>query len=191
MKKSKKYRIANKPRFFSFIVALIIFSLCIVHVTVFSGETIEVPVEVCATQIEEPVPLYKTMFTENDVDLIAKTVYGEALVTQSETEMAAVVWCILNRVDSSSFPDTVEKVVKQKSQFHGYRSNNHLDDRVAELVKDVLNRYVDEKNGNVDSGRILPKNYLYFYGDGRHNHFTTTYQGRPRWDWSLDSPYAS
>ena len=35
----------------------------------------------------------------------------------------------------------------------------------------------------------LPKEYLYFTGDGAHNYFTTEWQGGQTWDWSLESPY--
>ena len=38
-------------------------------------------------------------------------------------------------------------------------------------------------------GRVLPKEYLYFTGDGAHNYFTTEWQGGQTWDWSLESPY--
>ena len=37
--------------------------------------------------------------------------------------------------------------------------------------------------------RVLPPEYMWFHGDGRHNHFRDSYRGGNRWDWSLDSPY--
>ena len=43
-------------------------------------------------------------YTEKEIEMLAKTVYGEALVTNSQTEMSAVVWCILNRVDAEGYP---------------------------------------------------------------------------------------
>lgn len=74
---------------------------------------------------EEITPLY----SDEDVAAIAKTVYGEALITHSDMEMAAVAWCILNRVDSAEafFPDTIVEVVTQDSQFHGYSESNPVD----------------------------------------------------------------
>lgn len=38
-------------------------------------------------------------------------------------------------------------------------------------------------------GRVLPKEYLYFSGDGIRNTFRTQYKGGTRWNWSLPSPY--
>ena len=96
---------------------------------------------------------------------IAKTVYGEALITHSDMEMAAVAWCILNRVDSTEafFPDTIMEVVTQDSQFHGYSESNPVDPHIEWLVRDVLNRWTLEKAGAEDVGRVLPKDYLYFW----------------------------
>lgn len=133
------------------------------------------------------------LYSDADVDVIAKTVYGEALITHSDMEMAAVVWCILNRVDSEEdfFPDTIMEVVTQESQFHGYSESNPVDPHIEWLVRDVLDRWVLEKAGAEGVGRVLPKDYLYFWGDGRHNHFTTEYHAGTTWDWSAENPYES
>ena len=59
----------------------------------------------------------------------------------------------------------------------------------------VLNRYDSGDRFWADTecvgsvGRVLPKEYLYFTGDGVHNYFTTEWQGGQTWDWSLESPY--
>lgn len=138
---------------------------------------------------EEITPLY----SDEDVAAIAKTVYGEALITHSDMEMAAVAWCILNRVDSAEafFPDTIVEVVTQDSQFHGYSESNPVDPHIEWLVRDVLDRWSLEKSGAEEVGRILPEEYLYFWGDGRHNHFTTEYHAGTTWDWSAENPYES
>lgn len=133
----------------------------------------------------ETAPLY----TDREVELIAKTVYGEALVTQSDMEMAAVAWCILNRVDSPKYPDTIEEVVTQRRQFHGYSEEHPVIPRVENLVRDVLDRWYAEKNGDTDCGRVLPKDYIYFEGDGRHNHYSTEWLSNEFYDWSLPNPY--
>lgn len=137
------------------------------------------------TKTEEPAPLY----TDREVELIAKTVYGEALVTNSDMEMAAVAWCILNRVDSPYYPETIEGVVTQRRQFHGYNENHPVTTRIKNLVRDVLDRWYAEKDGDTDCGRVLPKDYLYFEGDGRHNHYSTEWLSDEFYDWSLPNPY--
>ncbi len=140
---------------------------------------------------EDEEPDVEDLYSEEEIEAIAKTVYGEALVTGSDTEMAAVAWCILNRVDSPSFPNSIIGVVTAKCQFHGYRGDNPVPEHIKELVKDVLTRWTAEKNSDGDVGRVLPADYLYFWGDGRHNHFTTEYLGGVEWDWSLPTPYES
>lgn len=135
----------------------------------------------------------ETAYTEREVELIAKTVYGEALVTQSDTEMAAVVWCILNRVDADDYGcgHSIEYVVTFNRQFHGYNEDNPVTPHIKELVIDVLDRWMKEKDGQENVGRVLPKEYRYFEGDGLHNHYATEYGGTDYWDWSLESPYES
>lgn len=147
------------------------------------------PAEEVVAVSEETTPLY----SDEDVAVIAKTVYGEALITHSDMEMAAVAWCILNRVDSAEafFPDTIVEVVTQDSQFHGYSESNPVDPHIEWLVRDVLDRWSLEKAGAEEVGRILPEEYLYFWGDGRHNHFTTEYHAGTTWDWSAENPYES
>lgn len=152
-------------------------------------QVLEPAEEVVAVSEETTPPL----FSDADVAAIAKTVYGEALITHSDMEMAAVAWCILNRVDSTEafFPDTIMEVVTQDSQFHGYSESNPVDPHIEWLVRDVLDRWSLEKAGAEEVGRILPEEYLYFWGDGRHNHFTTEYHAGTTWDWSAENPYES
>lgn len=161
----------------------------LVHISPSAG-----PIKTIAPSCEPELPLEEVVpppYTEADVNAIAKTVDGEAAITHSDMEMAAVVWCILNRVDcETEFPDTITEVLTP-SQFHGYSEDNPVDEHIKWLVQDVLDRWIAEKNGAEDVGRVLPPEYLYFWGDGRHNHFTTEFRGGTTWDWSSPNPYES
>lgn len=121
---------------------------------------------------------------------IAKTIYGETMVC-STTERAAVAWCILNRADDArdATPAGVIAVVTKPHQFHGYAEDNPLLPELKELALDVIERWLDEKDGKTNTGRVLPREYLFFSGDGKHNHFRTEWDGGQVWDWSLQSPY--
>lgn len=121
---------------------------------------------------------------------IAKAVYGEAMVCGT-TERAAVVWCILNRADDArdATPAGVIAVVTKPYQFHGYAADHPLLPELEELALDVIERWLDEKDGETEVGRVLPREYLFFTGDGKHNHFRTEWDGGQVWDWSLQSPY--
>lgn len=128
-------------------------------------------------------------YTDREVELIAKTIYGEALVTNSDMEMAAVAWCILNRVDTPGFPNTIEGVVTARRQFHGYSESHPVTEHIEWLVRDVLDRWYAEKAGVTDSGRVLPKDCVYFEGNGHHNWFTNEWLSDDFYDWSLPNPY--
>lgn len=142
--------------------------------------------ELTSTEASQPV-----LWTEEEVEAVAKTVWGEAAITGSDMEMSAVAWCILNRVDSGSYSDNIMEVTTQYRQFHGYDEENPVDEHIKDLVLDVFGRWAAEKRGQEDVGRTLPAEYLFFQGDGKHNHFTTEYQGEEEWDWSLPNPYKS
>lgn len=143
-------------------------------------------------EIAEPVKMEaEWMPDELEVDLIAKTLYGECRGVASTTEKAAVVWCILNRVDAKGYAcgKSVEYVVTFKNQFKGYDASHPVIPELKKLAEDVLIRHHREQEGETDVGRILPKEYIYFIGDTKRNYFTTEFLGKDYWEWSLDSPY--
>lgn len=124
-----------------------------------------------------------------EVEYIAKCVKGEAGRCDKK-QQSGVVWCILNRVDDERYPNTIIEVVAQPNQFHGYRASNSVDEDIVALVEDVLWRwYLEKKYGLGDYGRTLPKDYLYFVGDGRVNHFCKKSGSKNYWDWSWGDPY--
>ncbi len=137
-----------------------------------------------------PVELPVAMkYTAESVEAayLAKTVYGEARGIQSITEQAGVCWCILNRVDGG-YGGITEVVTS--GAFYGYNKNNPTIDGygrdLCELAADVLNRW---DKGSI--GRVLPDDYYWFTGDGKHNYFRNKFDSRNYWDWSLPSPYES
>ena len=122
-----------------------------------------------------------------DIERMSKAVWGEARGC-TPTEQAAVVWCILNRVDDPRWPDTIEEVCIT-SQFNGYNPTNPVDPDIYTLTLDVYVRWVREHTGERDVGRVLPVSYCFFYGDGKHNHFQKSFGADEVWGWSLPSPY--
>ena len=138
---------------------------------------------------EEQTPAVAFVPDPEEVEALAKVVYREARGC-SKIEQAAVIWCILNRVDSLEryFPDTILEVIRQPHQF-AYTDETPLWPSLKALAEDVLTRWHNEKEGAENVGRVLPAGYLYFTGDGRSNHFTIEYRGKDTWDWSLPNPY--
>lgn len=155
------------------------------------------PQEQEATETATPEPITLEFEDQEAIDpmeaskvALAKMVWGEARGC-STTEQAATIWCVLNRYDSGDrfWADTVEGITTQPCQFYGYDPSNPVDPDILALVEDVLARWMAEKECVGSVGRVLPKEYLYFTGDGVHNYFTTEWQGGQTWDWSLESPY--
>jgi hypothetical protein len=136
----------------------------------------------------EVVPEFNTAI----VLKLAKLLYGEGRGIYSLTEQAAIIWCVLNRVDAEGYGmgHSIEYVLTFANQFHGYDPDNPtLDDYGRDLtwlVRDVLTRWAA-----CSEGRVLPPEYMWFEGDGARNYFYDAYQGGIKWDWSLPSPYDS
>lgn len=145
-------------------------------------------VQVPAAEPIEPVEELK-LYTEADEDMLARLIYTEARGVESRAEQAAVVWCVLNRLDN---PDRLEssiaEVVTAPFQFD-YRPWVPVTDEFRELAEDVLERWQREQNGEEDVGRVLPAEYQYFEGDGQRNYFTAEWKSRKYWGWELSSPY--
>lgn len=142
-------------------------------------------VEVQEPAEPEPVKLY----TEADVDMLARIIYTEARGVKSKTEQAAVVWCVLNRLDNPNrLQKTIAEVVCAPYQFD-YRPWVPVLPEFEELAEDVLERWQAEKQGQVEVGRVLPVEYQYFEGWGGRNWFSVEWKSGKFWDWGLDSPY--
>lgn len=118
------------------------------------------------------------------VDLMARTIYAEARGL-SVTEQAAVAWCVLNRVDAGY--GTLMEVLTAPHQFATWHGEIAQEQR--DIAADVLTRWEREKAGEAEVGRVLPREYLWFTGDGVRNYFRDAYTGGEYWDWGLESPY--
>lgn len=177
------------------------------------SERVETPkkalLEEHAVQIEVPSieEVNPKLYTDRDAIALAKLARGEAggvgeLVTKDgrvvspEAQQAAVMWSVLNRYDAGpekyyAREDSIYGVITAPGQFHGYDKSFEVRPELLELAYDVLERWNNEQYGVTDVGRVLPKEYMFFHGDGRYNYFRDKYDGDfTRWDWSLEDPYA-
>lgn len=111
---------------------------------------------------------------EADVIALAQCLEGECGGC-SVIQQQAVCCVVFNRVDSPDFPGTLLGVITAPKQFHGYSPNNPVRDDLYELAYQEIVRWY-----NGDAGVIGPE-YLFFWGDGRRNHFTTAYHGGEEW----------
>ena len=120
--------------------------------------------------------------TKADIADLANVMHSEANGL-STREVAMVAWCVLNRVDIGQ--GSIHSICNS-NQFT--RKGNKT--KYAWLAEDVLKRYYLEKLGTKEVGRVLPKNYLYFTGDGKHNYFRSSFRGsRVLYFPELTNPY--
>lgn len=130
--------------------------------------------------IEEP-KIKKKWYSEEDIVNMAKMCYGESMNLpvlhtdfgdRSATyQSAEAMWAVLNRVDAG-YGD-ISTCIKAKRQFVGYKSENPVTDELYDLAKLIIEDWAT----GTEEYRVLPHIFRYFYGDGRHNHFTTKPNG--------------
>lgn len=171
-----------------FRIAVAVWAVCITIVLVIGIVNKKEPVIVQeVTEVVELTAVYEPWeVPDQDAEMLARLAWCEARGL-SATEQAAVMWCVLNRVDDERFPDSIYDVILQESQFY-YLEGAPVTDELLSLARDVLARWGME-DLLVDAGRVLPEGYCWFRGDSTHNYFRDAYQGGNTWDWSLPSPY--
>lgn len=121
---------------------------------------------------EEPI-YYEMYFTEEDVAEVAKMLWGEARGCTRDNQIKCA-WVVCNRVDDERFPDTIQCVLGQPNQFHGYDPTYPVTSELYDVAFDVLTRWSYEKQG-VPVRRELPSSFLWFTGDGVENIFREVY----------------
>lgn len=114
-------------------------------------------VESEATKSELPISEYDRILLCN----VVASEYGSDWV--SVYDKACIVATVMNRVNSPQFPNTIESVLTQPSQFSGYYACNYEWDNVTDSVRESVDYYFSHQD---EFG-----NYLYFWGDGNVNHF--------------------
>lgn len=135
-------------------------------------------------------------FKAEDQIMLARLVYIEARGVTAEkwgvtgqARQAAVIWCVLNRVDDGRWGNTIADVVTAPDQF-AYDPEAPVEIELLDLVYDVLCRWEAEKEGQTDVGRTLPREYMYFGAEYGENYFRLEYETLgDNWEWSLEDPY--
>lgn len=159
-----------------------------------AGEKTQTAAQLNASTGSSSGGTFTKRYTKSDATIIAKIMYGEARGIKSKTEIACIGWCILNRVDAG-MGKNIQSVALAANQFY-YKAgaptvSDHGYDLVA-LATDVLDRWSREKAGQTNVGRVLPKQYKWYAGDGAHNWFYPSWPCKraQRWNFkSVSSPY--
>ena len=119
-------------------------------------------------------------FSDYEIRIVTLIVMAEDWIAQSDTIWAAHVWCILDRVGCAGFVHNADilDVLSDTTQFPTWTAENlakEPEPAVEEIVRDVMARFVYEKNGASEEevGRVLPSDVHFFNLDGvtKYNHF--------------------
>lgn len=109
-------------------------------------------------------------------EAVARVLYGTALHHSADAQRA-VCWCIINRVESSLYPDTVEAVCEQESQWMGYSPENPIISSLYDVADEVISGW--ESGGY----RAISPDYLFLtwtrdeivlkttFTDGKNTHY--------------------
>lgn len=113
-------------------------------------ETETITKDITLTNVPTPV-----VVDDSELELLAKIIYLEAGgCTHRHKQLVGCV--VINRVNSSKFPNTIEDVVYQKNQYYPrgskYLANAKPDSECYEIAKDLLT------NGNHG---VCPNNVLF------------------------------
>lgn len=167
----------------------------VVNVYIMTSEKEEVKIESdegTEVVIEEP-EIKKKWYSEEDIINMAKMCYGESMNLpilktnwgdRSATyQSAEAMYAVLNRVDAG-YGD-ISTCIKAKKQFVGYKSSNPVTDEMYDLAKLVIEDWATGE----ERYRVLPSEFLYFHGDGWHNHFTTKNGGGVEYDHWIRDPF--
>ena len=166
------------------LIVLLALLLCIVYAratwdeqpvtapTVTAEETVE-PEQSEAPEPSEPPIYYEMYFAEDDVAAVAKMLWGEARGCTRDNQIKCA-WVVVNRVDDERFPDTIQDVLSQPHQFHGYDPTYPVTSELYDVAFDVLTRWSYEKQ-DIPVRRELPKSFLWFTGNGVENIFREEY----------------
>lgn len=133
--------------------------------------------------------MVRSVISEADEIRLAQMLYGEDRNcgdSEDTMKQAAVIWCAFNRCDA--WEQTITETITH-SQFHGWHREQRHPEWAHVIVRDVAYRYALERCGMENVGRVLPKSYLFFSNNGRHNKFREEYRRREYWDWNAENPY--
>jgi hypothetical protein len=114
-------------------------------------------------------------YTRHEVDMLAKMVWGEALVC-TEEEQALCVWTAINRLEDGRFGNTIAEVLTAPGQFTGYSHKNPVRSEMREVVKKCLAAWMRKEPAPLLAPYAKKRPYLYFDGRRGHNWFRSTWK---------------
>lgn len=117
----------------------------------YEPEIIEYEIKLEPNEVEEESP-----YTQDEIDLMARVVMSEASILSIEAKQM-VAETILNRVDDPHYPNTIEDVIYEPSQFSTANNGEPTED-CYRAVEDAI------------TYRAFPRDLLWFCSDSAHGY---------------------
>ncbi len=80
-------------------------------------------------------PTYASVIND-EAEALSRVLYG--VKGNSTDDLRTYAWCVLNRVDNSAYPDTVQAVIDQPSQWMAYDPEAPVLDSLYDIAYEVL-----------------------------------------------------
>lgn len=112
-------------------------------------------------------------YTQEDVQYLAKTIWGEAR-GEGEDGMRAVALVIVNRLHAKGYPSTIEKVVRQRLQFSCWNKR----DRNSRKLNRIKPHWPQYKDALRVAQEVLDGKHQDITGGATHYHATRV---NPKW----------
>lgn len=112
------------------------------------------------------------MSTMNDLDVFARTLFGEA-EAKNEEDAVAIACVIINRVNLPNWPDTISEVCLQPWQFSCWNQNDPNRNRILNAKGQWFDRCREIASWAMKGFPEDPTN--------RSTHYYATYVAKPKW----------
>ena len=109
---------------------------------------------------------------EREAECIAKVLYGTARNHSSDGQRA-VIWCILNRVEHTSYPDTVIEVCEQPQQWMGYDASNPVREELYNISLETLKSWYNQEH------RPMSADYIFMSWSSNEIVLRDTFEEKP------------
>jgi hypothetical protein len=108
---------------------------------------------------------------EKEAEYISKVVYGYYIAgVLADSDIRAITWCAINRVEHFAHPNTIKEVCEQPKQWMGYSSNNPV---LADIYDIVL---AELKIWYSDGHRPISNDYIYLTWSSKEILLRDTYE---------------
>lgn len=95
----------------------------------------------------------KVQLREQQAQALARVLYG--VKDNSDADLRTMCWCVFNRVDSPDYPDTLEEVIDQPSQWMRYDPENPVIENLYRIAEQELTAWQDGKTRPITSDFVF------------------------------------